>query len=151
MILKKAESNKKLSESINSMEEKIESKISAYIRSESILTQRFANGCLIISLMLFISQSVISAYANHHDLMGQISLILTGYCFSFLLFYTWLSVTSIFTDSIPKAVFKTDKVSFWGLDKFTIIGWIKKIHKDPKVVCLQKNVGYNQVTIYSLR
>ena len=112
MILKKAESNKKLSESMNSMEEKIEFRLTAYSRSESILTQRFANGCLLVSLILFISQSVISAFANHHDLMGQISSILIGYCFSFLLFYTWLSVTSIFTDSIPNADFKADKVSF---------------------------------------
>ena len=108
MDLNKAESNQNLSESENSIEEEdeppIDFKSSAQIRFESLLLKRFANGCLLISLILVISLSAILSDTHYPHLQQQKSSILTGYCFSFLLLLTWFSITSMFTDSLPRTI-----------------------------------------------
>ena len=104
MDLNQSELNQNQSDSENSLEEEdeppIDFKSSAQIRFESVLLKRFAKGCLLISFVLFIGQIIVASTTWHR----QESSILNGFCFSFLLFFTWLSIMSIFSDSLPQKI-----------------------------------------------
>ena len=106
--LNQSELNQNHSDSENSLEEEgelpIDFKSSAQIRFQSLLLKRFAKGCLLISFVLFIGQIIVSLTTWSRELEQQKSSILTGFCFSFLLFFTWLSIMSIFSDSLPQKI-----------------------------------------------
>jgi len=108
MDLNQSELNQTRSDSENSLEEEdeppIDFKSSSQIRFESLLLKRFAKGCLLISFVLFIGQIIVSSTTWGRRLDQQKSSILTGFCFSFLLFFTWLSIMSIFSDSLPQKI-----------------------------------------------
>ena len=116
MDLNQTELNQNESDSEKSIEEEdeppIDFKSSAQIRFESLLLKRFARACLLLSIILFIGQIVVvSTTSDYFDydcyssnLTSQKSSIITGFCLSFLLFFTWVSIMSMFSDSQPKTI-----------------------------------------------
>ena len=107
MDLNQAELAKTHSDSEDQLEEEDDSpldfKSTAQIRFESHLLKRFAKSCLFISLVLFIGQIVLST-TSPHCYYEQRSSILTGFCLSILLFLTWLSIMSMFDNSLPQKI-----------------------------------------------
>ena len=108
MDLNQTELNQNESGSENSIEEEdeppLDFKSYAQIRFESLMLARFAKACLLMSFVLFIGQIVVVSTTWYPDLIRQQSSILTGFCFSFLLFFTWVSIMSMFPDSLPKTI-----------------------------------------------
>jgi len=96
------------SDSENQIEEEdeppIDFKSSAQIRFESLLLKRFANACLLLSIVLFIGHIISASTTCCRPLDHQISSILSGFVFSFLLFFTWLCIASMFKDSLPETL-----------------------------------------------
>jgi len=98
----------------------IDFKSSAQIKFESVLLKRFARSCLFISFVLFIGQIIVASTTCCRELDRQKSSIITGFGLSFLLFLTWLSIVSMFKDSVPEKLKKylidnITNTSFFGM------------------------------------